>query len=198
MANADPITTTTEQWRPVVGWEGRYEVSDHGRVRSLPREYYYSPVRTRKSKGKILKPGTVRGKHAFVNLMTSTPDSPGSPRKCRYVHQLVMEAFVGPRPEGMEVCHWNDDGLDNRLENLRYGTATDNRIDRIRNGRDHKVNKTHCLRGHEFNELNTRPNGKNGRACLACNRARAYARRHNMKDKMQELSDSYYGQIMSG
>lgn len=198
MANADNTSLPNEEWRPVVGWEGRYEVSDHGRVRSLDREVYLSPGKTRRRKGRVLKPGTVRGTHEYVNLMTSTPGSPGSPRKTRYVHQLVLEAFVGPCPEGMQVCHWNDDGLDNRLVNLRYGTASANRVDRIRNGRDHRINQTHCIRGHEFNKLNTGPNGKNGRACIACGRARTYARNNNMMDKMQELSDSYYEQIMAG
>jgi hypothetical protein len=53
----------------------------------------------------------------------------------RYVHHLVLEAFVGPRPKGMECCHWDDDATNNRLSNLRWGTRLDNMQDRIRNGR---------------------------------------------------------------
>lgn len=49
----------------------------------------------------------------------------------RYVHHLVLEAFVGPCPDGMEACHNNGNGLDNRLENLRWDTHDNNMYDSI-------------------------------------------------------------------
>jgi hypothetical protein len=52
----------------------------------------------------------------------------------RTVHQLVLEAFVGPKPEGFECCHADDDPTNNRLENLRWDTQCANAADRIRNG----------------------------------------------------------------
>lgn len=50
------------------------------------------------------------------------------------VHRLILEAFVGSCPEGMEACHWNDDPTDNRLENLRWDTHRANGADMVRNG----------------------------------------------------------------
>ena len=52
----------------------------------------------------------------------------------RRVHRLVLEAFVGPCPEGLEACHSNGDPTDNRLENLRWGTHEDNHQDRVKHG----------------------------------------------------------------
>ena len=58
-----------------------------------------------------------------------------SQRKLIFVHKLVMLAHVGPCPSGMEICHWDDNGLNNELSNLRYDTPRGNRLDRKRNGR---------------------------------------------------------------
>jgi hypothetical protein len=56
-------------------------------------------------------------------------------RKCRAVHRLVLEAFVGPCPPGYQCCHWNGEAGDNRLENLRWGTPQDIADDTLRHGR---------------------------------------------------------------
>jgi hypothetical protein len=53
----------------------------------------------------------------------------------KLVHHLVLEAFVGPRPDGMVGCHDNDDNTDNSLGNLRWDTHKKNCEDRARNGR---------------------------------------------------------------
>jgi hypothetical protein len=55
--------------------------------------------------------------------------------KSRWVHHLVLEAFAGPKPEGMLGLHRNDNPKDNRIDNLRYGTQADNIADAFRNGR---------------------------------------------------------------
>ena len=52
-----------------------------------------------------------------------------------YVHRLILIAFIGPCPPGMECCHENDDPLDNRISNLRWDTRASNRKDMVRNGR---------------------------------------------------------------
>jgi len=52
------------------------------------------------------------------------------------VHRLVLEAFKGPCPAGLECCHDNDIGNDNRVSNLRWGTRSSNRHDCVRNGHD--------------------------------------------------------------
>jgi hypothetical protein len=58
----------------------------------------------------------------------------GSELETKLVHRLVLEAFVGPCPPGLEGCHRNDDSSDNRLENLYWGTHRQNMADRERNG----------------------------------------------------------------
>jgi hypothetical protein len=53
--------------------------------------------------------------------------------KTRLVHHLVLEAFVGPRPDGQVGCHFDDDPRNNRVENLRWDTSSANALDRVRN-----------------------------------------------------------------
>lgn len=92
-------------WRAVVGYEGLYEVSDGGSVRSLLR-----------SKVMLLKPRPNKDGYLRVALTRSKV------RTDRPIHQLVLEAFVGPRPDGAESCHDNDVRSDNRRDNLKWDT----------------------------------------------------------------------------
>jgi hypothetical protein len=148
----------TEQWRPIPGYEGTHEVSSLGRVRVLDR----LDAAGHRRRGKVLKPRPINGAHLMVVLYRN-----GS-RRDAMVHRLVLEAFVGPQPEGAEGCHWNDDPTDNRLENLRWDTRSANQLDSVRNGTHHFASRTHCSKGHEFTEENTyrRPEGR--RACRTC------------------------------
>lgn len=136
----------SENWLPVVGYEGIYEVSDLGRVRALPRIDAQGGNR----RLRVFKPSRMDAwGHRGVTLRRD-----GVIRSF-YVHSLVLEAFVGPRPPGMEGCHWNDVPDDNRLTNLRWGTRSENRLDIVRNGNDPNARKTHCLRGHPYSPENT-------------------------------------------
>lgn len=122
-----------EQWRDIPGFEGRYQVSNTGKVKSLPRWVNAGPAPGKRFlKERILrvcKKG-VRGYHA-VHLQ---PED-----EVITIHKLVMLAFVGPCPEGMEVCHRDDDADNNSLSNLRYGTHASNfsdiKMKRSSNGR---------------------------------------------------------------
>jgi len=121
-----------ERWRAVEGYEGAYEVSDQGRVRSLSRTVLYrassvSRSYVRQMRGKVLRPGKYTSSgHVSVILSHGAPGVP--------VHQLVMRAFVGyPKPK-QEVRHLNGVAFDNRLENLCYGTRSDNLRDRALHG----------------------------------------------------------------
>lgn len=164
MADDQP---TVERWLPVVGYEGLYEVSDHGRVRSLDREYTRSDgVRTRRS-GRVLKPvPNSNGRHQVYLCV------PGGKQRPQLVHRLVLEAFVGQCPEGMEACHKDDDHVNNNLSNLRWDTRQGNYDDRVRNGIKNFVHKSHCKNGHEYTPGNTYvPPGKpNQRMCRECHR----------------------------
>ena len=110
-----------------------------------------------------------------------------------------MAAFVGPCPDGMEVCHNNGDATDNRLENLRYGSHSENMLDKRKHGTNHEVNKTHCPRGHalEAPNLVASPAKSGRRTCLACNRAKAYVRKYDLGNLFEELADRKYSEIMS-
>lgn len=120
-----------EIWKDIPGFEGRYQASSQGRIRSLDRIVIYvgkkQSTYTRKMTGRILKPGRFcKAGHLSVVLGHGENGSP--------VHQLVAKTFLGPCPDGMEVLHNNGDPTDNRIDNLRYGTRTDNILDVLRQG----------------------------------------------------------------
>lgn len=74
--------------------------------------------------------GTLRPKQRYRTVCFRI----GPQNYVRYVHRLVLEAFVGPCPEGMQCCHKNGDPTDNRLENLRWDTASANHLDKRKHG----------------------------------------------------------------
>lgn len=167
MADEQP---TSERWLPVVGYEGRYEVSDQGRVRSVDRTVPVTGQAPRRLRGQILIPTTASGGRPTVVLSRNETD-PNSRRHRRVAH-LVLGAFVGPRPDGHVCCHWDDDPANNRLENLRWDTASANRLDSVRNGTHIWAARTHCPRGHEYTPENiyTLPSRPNARYCRECRR----------------------------
>ncbi len=124
-----------ETWKAVPGWEGWYEVSDEGRVRSLTRQSTANGAPAW-YKGRLLKPG--RLKNGYMQVCLTAPDR----RVSSYVHRLVLSAFVGPPPEGKEVCHTDGSRDNNFLGNLRYGTRSENARDRIAHGRGPDGKKT--------------------------------------------------------
>ena len=167
-----------ETWLPVVGYEGLYEVSDLGNVRSVDRLVSagnrWGDVRQRRYPGKMLTPCASTSGHLVVALHRQ------GERATPNVHRLVLAAFVGPCPDGMECCHWDDDPTNNRLANLRWDTPSANQIDAVRNGRNRQAAQTHCVHGHEFNEQNTHVRSNGRRQCRACGRRRSRSRRMRM------------------
>lgn len=166
----------TETWKPVLGFEGVYSVSDQGRVRSEYREFVDSIGRTYRKPERILGPREWRGgsRYLLVDLQV------GLHRKVtRYVHQLVAEAFFGPRPDGMEVCHGPGGAQDNRVPNLRWDTHRENGLDTVRQGTNFFANRTHCPKGHEYTPENTKviPSRPTARFCRACHRETSNAAR---------------------
>lgn len=183
----------SETWVPIPGYEGIYEVSDQGNVRSLDRFVNNGKGGRAKLKGKTLSPGSTPTGYLFVYLCTD-----GKPKRF-YVHRLVMKGFKGEAPPEHEVCHWNDKKDDNRLDNLRYGTRSENMQDLIRNGRHEKVNRTQCPRGHLLEWPNLVVSGKRSghRSCLACDRASAYLLYYpGRKHELAEVSNRYYEDIL--
>jgi hypothetical protein len=124
-----------ERWRPVLGFEDYYEVSDLGRVRSLPRDSVrQSCGRTRKFKPRVLRPQRDGRSHGGIGAHVKITLSVDSVKRQRQVHILVLEAFVGLRPQGTETRHLNGIPDDNRLVNLCWGTPAENRADTLVHG----------------------------------------------------------------
>lgn len=105
----------TELWKPVRDYDGIYEVSDAGRVRRV-------------RSGRILKTRRSDG-YGVASLCRE-----GEYEK-RLVHRMVLEAFVGPCPDGAEGCHFDGDPNNNALSNLRWDTRKKNIRDMLRHGR---------------------------------------------------------------
>ena len=179
-----------ENWLPIPNHPG-YEASDFGRIRSTDRVI---PRRITR-KGKTFDASmTVRGKelHPWRNNAPSQWSGVVlvglENGRQRPVGQLVLEAFVGPRGAGMEMCHRNDDPWDNRLPNLYWGSRSENRRDLVRNGKHNNAKKTHCKRGHLFDETNTYVTSAGHRACRSCCNARNRARRASASEQRRQLA----------
>ena len=117
-----------ELYVPVPGWEDRYEISDHGNVRSYPTKRKGKGDCVRCCAGRIRKLKTDKDGYRAVDLWR---DGKGFTRK---VHHLVLLAFGHERPEGAVVRHLNADRADNRLSNLQWGTILENHDDRRKHG----------------------------------------------------------------
>jgi hypothetical protein len=157
-----PKSDQLEQWRPVVGYEGSYEVSDFGNVRSLNR----ITDRGRQWRGRLMSPAPM-GPSGYL-IVTLWRD--GSQRT-HLVHRLVLSAFVGPAPEGAEGLHGIGGPADNRLSNLAWGTHSENQFDQVAHGTHGHASKTHCPQNHPYDDENTYVYpGRAHRGCRACRR----------------------------
>lgn len=112
-------TQPPEQWTPIVGFEGRYEVSNMGQVRSLSRP---SPG--------IMRLYTDPAGRPRINLWL------GGRYYRKKVHRLVLEAFVGPCPPEKECAHINGNPSDNRVSNLAWVTHAENESHKKIHGTD--------------------------------------------------------------
>lgn len=111
-----------ETWKPIPGFEGLYEVSNLGRIKSFS---IYPD-------GKVLRPGKNLGGYNQYTLVAA------GKHKRISAHLLVCTAFIGPRPAGYEINHKNGVKDDNRLENLEYVTKSQNKrhaLDILQKGR---------------------------------------------------------------
>lgn len=163
------------EWRPIQGYEGLYEICDDGRVRSLERTVIDNLGRPHPIEGRTLIPTpTRRPKHLRVGL------SRDNKTHNRFIHQMVLETFVSPRPTGLIACHRDGDVNNNCVSNLYWGTYRDNYLDAVEHGTHWNVNFQYaptCQRDHEMTPENTywygrtgRP--KTGRQCRKCKNIR--------------------------
>lgn len=117
-----------EIWKDIPGYEGLYQASSLGRIRSMDREVFCKNGQVRFYKGQIRKLTNSTGEDLRVNLSKDGRFQPYT------VHRLIMLTFKGERPNDYDICHGNGDYTDNRLENLRYDTRSQNQIDVYRHG----------------------------------------------------------------
>lgn len=164
------MSEDTGTWRAVPDYEGLYEVSDQGLVRSLRRR-----TSNGMRGGKMLKLRVAGPGYHQVTLWAD-----GKPETA-YVHRLVLAAFIGPLPPGQETRHLDGNKLNNLLANLAYGTQSENGLDRVRHGTHNHAGKTHCISGHELTPENIYPNGR-GRQCRPCAQRRAREQKQRQRE----------------
>lgn len=117
-----------EEWRDIPGYEGMYQASTFGRIRSLTRMVRGSHGSTQMCRGSILVLD-YRGRYPQIHLCKNA-------RHKRFrIHDLVLRTFIGKRPKGMEARHFPDrDPRNNRIDNLQWGTKRENQNDKIVHG----------------------------------------------------------------
>ena len=119
----------TEHWKPIPGYEGFYEVSNTGIVRSMTREVPHGLGEAyRHVKGQVMSSKPANNGYPAVMLSRQ-----GGKKLCT-VHRLVMLAFIGPCPGNQEVAHADGNRLNPCLENLRYATRKENVADAVAHG----------------------------------------------------------------
>lgn len=124
-----------EQWRPIPGYEGIYEVSSHGRVKRIKA-------------GKGARPGYILAQDVrydqchMLNLMAGTTAT----RKLFYVHRLVALAFIGPIPPGYTINHLDGDRSHNHVSNLEICTEAENKKHAGETGLIPRGENHHCAK----------------------------------------------------
>jgi len=122
-------TTEIEEWRDIPGFEGLYQASSLGRIKSLTRQTQGRRAGPVTVPERILKPYVDRKGYHRLN-----PCRIGGGKVGASVHRLVCSTFHGPAPEGKEVAHWDGDPTNNRSDNLRWATHLENALDKFRHG----------------------------------------------------------------
>lgn len=102
-----------EKWSDILGYVGIYSISTYGHVKRL-------------TSGRILSP--VVGNHGYPSVFLYMDGS----RKQKLIHRIVLEAFVGSCPKGMECCHDDGNRQNPRLDNLRWDTRSSNTLDSVK------------------------------------------------------------------
>lgn len=144
------ITTLDEIWKPVVGYEGSYEVSDHGRVRSLDRVGPHWRGGTRSISARVLTPSENPRGYLSVHLYK------GEKVKVLRVNRLVLMVFVAEPPKGAVGMHLDNNRKNNHLSNLRWGTHAENIRQRDDEGRNSYGEAQHCAKFTESQVLEIR------------------------------------------
>lgn len=155
----------------MLDYEGIYEVSSLGRIRSLDRIH---------PNGGIIRGRTMSTKPRRDGYVPATLWKEGS-RTIRLVHRIVLDSFVGPRPPGADGMHSDNNRSNNALSNLTWGSRAENMRDQVRHGTHGNASKERCPSGHPYDAENTYhvPGPAPHRTCRKCVRERNRERRLN-------------------
>lgn len=174
------MASNDEIWKPVLGFEGSYEVSNIGGVRSLPRKVNGRWGNLRNTPGKALKLDTTKNGYRRTQLCAE------GKAQAVYVHRLVAEAFLLNDLNKPCVNHIDLDKSNNTVENLEWCTYSENTKHAFDNGRivGTFTKKEKCHQGHEIKLINTR------RKCIECTqrRGREYQARRRARLKEARLA----------
>lgn len=118
-----------ETWKSIIGYEGLYEVSNHGHVRSLDRVVYHPRGGDRSLRGRPMKLTLEPGGYLIVNLCKN------GDTKNQYVHRLVLKAFAGQPIDGAVCMHGDNDRQNNHISNLKWGSQIENADQCTKEGR---------------------------------------------------------------
>lgn len=114
-----------EEWRDVKGWEGFYQASSLGRIRSVERKIALCDGRERIQPSIVLKPTRARGSYRKVTLTKN------GKTVNRSIHRLVAEAFLPKSSSDLEVNHKDGDPTNNAVSNLEWSTRRENALHRV-------------------------------------------------------------------
>jgi hypothetical protein len=134
-----------EEWKDVIGYAGRYRVSNTGKIHSMKR---YGVIRT-----KELRQSPQVGGYLKVSL------SVGSAKKTLTVHSIVAQAFLGNRPHGLDINHKDGNKANNRADNLEYITRGQNLSHAYRHGLNSRKGEKNCgakLSGETIEKIRTK------------------------------------------
>lgn len=157
------MVSDIEIWRPVVGYEGFYEVSDIGRVRSL---VCHNPWSWNKRKTpRLVRPVSLDNGYAHVTLCKL------GHKKQALVHRIVLTAFVCPPTEGMQGAHRDGNRANNRLSNLSWLTRHENELDKHRHGTVRHGARNHLTKYDDELVRSIRERCKRGETAMALAKA---------------------------
>jgi len=181
---------TYPEWRAIPGAEG-YEVSSIGEVRSIPRIKRHSRYGLARYAGRMLRPAPNADGYPRVNI---------GGKHC-FVHVLVLRAFVGECPPGMQACHSDGNRANPSLDNLRWDTPKANVADRRAHGTYQYGRRNPCSRD-RLEGRGVRP--KNGAWGITFNKdmqkwvaqtGGVYLGKFNTKEEAAEVSRRYWEKV---
>lgn len=154
---AEIARRTDERWKPIPGYEGLYEVSNMGRVKSLARlRHGVGPHRASCEYRERIMLGNLNYGYRKVTLYKD------GVQHQMFVHRLVLTAFVSESPSGMITRHLNGIRTDNRVENLAWGTFEENEADKRRHGTVTNGRRNHSAKATAHDVLAIRARHKRG------------------------------------